>query len=216
MHVTTKTRFRGVKFGSCYTYSPFGGGTTSARSRLLCELLKANDDRFMFKYAVRVRQQVLMSSPLAGFLGPGDVLIPVPGCAPRSSRRRSVAEHLSTALVSEGLGLSVWPCLRRVCPVQKSATAIPGSRPTVGTHYHSFAVESVSATPVQVVLVDDVVTKGRTLLAAAACVQDAFPDAQIRAFALVRTMGLAPRVSRLLDPCVGEIKWRAGDAYRKP
>jgi orotate phosphoribosyltransferase len=70
--------------------------------------------------------------------------------------------------------------------------------------------------PRRIVLVDDVVTKGRTLLAAAARMRDAFPDVDIRAFALVRTMGLVSGVARLLDPCVGEIRWEGGDAYRTP
>jgi hypothetical protein len=65
-------------------------------------------------------------------------------------------------------------------------------------------------------LVDDVVTKGRTLLAAAARVQEAFPCAEIRAFALIRTMGLTRNVERLVDPCIGEIRWRGGDACRTP
>jgi hypothetical protein len=29
-------------------------------------------------------------------------------------------------------------------------------------------------------------------------------------------MGMVPEVDRLLDPCVGEISWRAGDAHRVP
>jgi hypothetical protein len=61
-----------------------------------------------------------------------------------------------------------------------------------------------------------VVTKGRTLLAAASRVHEAFPGAQIRAFALVRTMGFIPGLEQLLDPCKGEIRWKAGDAYRTP
>ena len=67
-----------------------------------------------------------------------------------------------------------------------------------------------------VVLIDDVVTKGRTLLAAATRLQEAFPEADIRAFALLRTQGLIPGVQRLLDPCKGEIRWKAGDAHRNP
>jgi hypothetical protein len=59
-------------------------------------------------------------------------------------------------------------------------------------------------------------TKGRTLLAAASRVHEAFPCAQIRAFALVRTMGMISGVQKLLDPCKGEIRWRAGDAHRSP
>jgi hypothetical protein len=58
-------------------------------------------------------------------------------------------------------------------------------------------------------------TKGRTLLAAASRVREAFPCAQIRAFALVRTMGFSG-VQQLLDPCKGEIRWRGGDAHRNP
>jgi hypothetical protein len=59
-------------------------------------------------------------------------------------------------------------------------------------------------------------TKGRTLLAAATRVQEALPHAQIRAFAMVRTMGLVPDVSLLVDPCRGHIRWKAGDARRSP
>jgi hypoxanthine phosphoribosyltransferase len=67
-----------------------------------------------------------------------------------------------------------------------------------------------------IVLIDDVVSKGRTLLAAAMRVQEALPNAQVRAFAMVRTMGLVPDVSRLVDPCRGQIRWKAGDAHRSP
>jgi hypothetical protein len=59
-------------------------------------------------------------------------------------------------------------------------------------------------------------TKGRTLLAAASRVQEAFPCAEIRAFALIRTMGLISGIQQLLDPCKGEIRWRGGDAHRSP
>jgi adenine/guanine phosphoribosyltransferase-like PRPP-binding protein len=100
--------------------------------------------------------------------------------------------------------------------VHKSATAAPGERPSVHLHYESFFIERPAVSPERIVLIDDVVTKGRTLLAAATRVHEAFPCAQIRAFALVRTMGLIAGVNQLLDPCKGEIRWRAGDAHRSP
>jgi phosphoribosylpyrophosphate synthetase len=65
-------------------------------------------------------------------------------------------------------------------------------------------------------LIDDVVTKGRTLLAAAARLHEAFPQARITAFALLRTLGFKDHIEDLLDPCVGRIGWRAGDAHRNP
>jgi hypothetical protein len=61
-----------------------------------------------------------------------------------------------------------------------------------------------------------VITKGRTLLAAAARVREAFPEARVRAFTLLRTLGFIARVDQLLDPCTGEIRWQGGDAHRTP
>jgi predicted amidophosphoribosyltransferase len=188
----------------------------SERSRLLCALLKAADNHFIFKYAVRVRQQVAGASPLAGFLGPDLLLVPVPPSAPQPAGAVWVADRLAMALVCEGLGGTVWRGLHRIRAVRKSATAAPGARPTVDAHFHSFGIDRAAMVYRRIVLIDDVVTKGRTLLAAASRVQQTFPDAQIRAFALLRTMGFVREVSRLLEPCVGEIRWRAGDAFRNP
>jgi hypothetical protein len=207
---------RTITFASCYAYSPFGSSAASERSRLMRALLKSRDAHFIFKYAVRVRQEVAGESPLTGFFRPTYVLLPVPGSAPRAAGFVSVAEYLATALIAEGLGQGIWRGLHRTCAVRKSATAAPGSRPTVGNHYDSFAVAKPAIPPQQVMLIDDVVTKGRTLLAAAARVQEALPDADIRAFALLRTVGLARGINRLVDPCIGEIRWESGDAHRNP
>jgi hypothetical protein len=207
---------RAIEYASCYVYSPTGTGAVCERSRLLRALLKAGDASFMLKYALRVRQQVSDSPPLAGFFGMSDVLVPVPGCAPSMTGGLWAAKHLAVALVNEGLGGAAWPGLRRVRAVRKSATAAPGERPTVYLHYESFLIERPAAPLERIVLIDDVVTKGRTLLAAATRLHEAFPAAQIRAFALVRTMGLVSGVQQLLDPCRGEIRWRAGDAHRSP
>jgi hypothetical protein len=206
---------RRLTFASCYVYSPRGAGAASRRSRLLRKLLKAGDERFILKYAVRVRQQVREEAVLAGFLGPGHVLVPVPGSAPAVAGMVSVTEHLALALIEAGLGRDIWTGLHRIRAVAKSATSPPLSRPTVCTHYESFSVAAATV-PSRIVLIDDVVTKGRTLLAAAARLKDASPDSEIRAFALLRTMGRVGGVERLLNPCVGVIRWRAGDAYRNP
>jgi hypothetical protein len=213
---------RAVTFASCYVYSPLGSCAISERSRLLRALVKGGDASVMFKYALRVRQRASEYPVLTGFFDATDILIPVPGSEPRDSAAISVTEHLAAALVREGLGRCAWTGLRRARAVRKSATAAPGERPTVGKHYDSFAIECSDPFPVlesesgQIVLIDDVITKGRTLLAAATRLRETFPLARIRAFALLRTMGLIPEVKQLLDPCVGEIRWRAGDAHRNP
>jgi predicted amidophosphoribosyltransferase len=178
-------------------------------------LLKAGDAQFMHRYALRVRQEVDQVSQLKDYFLPHDVLVPVPGSAPKAGGIW-VAAELAQALVLAGLGSKSWPGLHRVSAVRKSATAAQGARPTVALHYDSFGIEQPSFRADSLVLIDDVITKGRTLLAAASRVREAFPDAQIRAFALLRTMGLTSGVPRLLEPCKGVICWRAGDARRVP
>lgn len=207
---------RAIDYASCYVYSPTGTGVVCERSRLLRALLKAGDASFMLKYASRVRQQAENSPHLTGFFRADDVLVPVPGSTPHIAGRLWAAEHLAAALLEAGLGGAAWCGLHRIRAVRKSATAGPGSRPTVSVHYESFVLEDPPKALERIVLIDDVVTKGRTLLAAASRVQETLPGSKIRAFALLRTMGLTPGVQRLLDPCRGEIRWEAGDAHRSP
>jgi predicted amidophosphoribosyltransferase len=208
---------RRLLFASCYVYSPDGSGALCEHSRLLRSLLKESDDRFMEKYAIRVHQQVDGGSiALRGFFSADDILVPVPGSRADSADRGWAAGKLASALVGEGLGRAVWPGLRRIRSVRKSAYASIGSRPSVDRHYKSFALASPLWHPHSIVLVDDIVTKGRTLLAAAARLHESFPNVRIRAFALVRTMGLVADVPRLLEPCRGEIRWRHNDAHRSP
>ena len=206
-----------LAYASCYVYSPAGDGNASTRARLLRTMLKDGDARFLAKYADRVRREVLDAAPLAGFLGRDQILVPVPGSAPPRHGAASVAERLARALIVAGLGCDVWPVLLRHSAVPKSATAALGSRPTVAMHLASFAVDAHrDPPPAQIVLIDDVVTKGRTLLAAASRLRAAYPTLEIRAFAMLRTLGFVDGVQCLLAPCLGEIRWRAGDAWRNP
>ena len=207
-----------ITFASCYIYAPGGRCDVSERSRSLCALLKAGDARLILKYAQSVKQHARECPTFAGFFSSSDVLVPVPGSEPPDPLRGSVASLLAEALVREGLAGAHCDCIRRIWPVRKSATAAPRERPSVERHYDSLAVEftRLCGDPARLTLVDDVVTRGRTLLAAASRLHDAFPRARIQAFALLRTMGFAPRVDRLLDPCIGEITWRGGDARRNP
>lgn len=208
---------RTVSFASCYVYSPCGECPASRRSRSLRTLIKAGDSRLVAKYALRVRQQASEALPLADFFDATDVLVPVPGCEPRKPGSVSVTERLAAAFVQEGLGRTAWAGLHRIRAVRKSGTSMPGRRPSVKKHYETLALDAgaAGASSMQFVLVDDVVAKGRTLLASAMRLHEAFPMARIRCFALLRTMGFR-EIVRLLDPCVGEIEFKAGDAHRHP
>ncbi len=184
-------------------------------ARRVCARVKAIDPRWLPRYAGVVHRTSLHHSQLAGLFAPGAVLVPVPGSVPGSAVPW-VASQLAMALRDVGLAGTVWPGLQRQFAVRKSATALSGERPTVREHYESFAVMRPPGAIRRIVLIDDVVTKGRTLLAAAARLQGQFPDADIRAFALIRTLGFAPRLEQLIEPCQGVIRWAGGDARREP
>lgn len=216
---------RGVPFAACYVYSPRGSGAIARGSRALRTRLKHADPAWFPRYAERVRELVERYRRFNGFFGDDVVFVPVPGSEPRPGEVSAVTERLALELLKCGLGGSMWAALKRSRPVVKSATALVGKRPTVLEHRESFMLVAGGSVargipqgerPRRILLIDDIVTKGRTLLAAAATLQDALPEAEVRAFALARTLGLVPGLEHLVVPCEGEIRWADGDAWRQP
>ncbi|HJS91229.1 MAG TPA: phosphoribosyltransferase [Steroidobacteraceae bacterium] len=189
----------------------------------MCAHLKTADSRWLPGFAVRVWLETLARGYFATTFGAGVVLVPVPGSAPAKTAPW-VGERLAWCLKELGLAAQVRPLLQRRHAVRKSAFAPAGARPSVLEHYASFAVERdrldgmppTGGERMRLTLVDDVITRGRTLLAAAGRLRELFPSAEIRAFALLRTLGRTEPLERLLDPCEGEVRWVSGDARRIP
>jgi hypothetical protein len=203
-----------LSFTSCYVYSPRAAGLLGDASRQLCARIKRSDPVWLPHYAGCVHRESLRDSQLAA-LFTGAVLVPVPG----SAITREVpwpALQLTVALRGVGLADRVWLGLGRRIAVRKSATAPSAERPSVREHYESLAVLPVRDAVSRILLVDDVVTKGRTLLAAAARLEIELPQADIRAFALIRTQGFVNRMTRVFEPCHEFIRWSGGDARREP
>jgi hypothetical protein len=206
-----------LSFASFYVYAPRGEGFASAAARLVCQRVKASDPQWVPRYARQVVEVCARERRLAQLFARDVWLVPVPGCAPACTRSWAAAQ-LAMALHELGLGRDVWPAITRRMAVTRSATALQGERPTVQQHFASFGI--AAAPPGvrlrRIVLVDDVITKGRTLFAAAARLRCAFPHADIRAAALVRTAGFLSRLDRALAPCEGVVYWAGGDARREP
>ncbi|MGB6603313.1 MAG: hypothetical protein WA747_05350 [Steroidobacteraceae bacterium] len=144
------------------------------------------------------------------------ILVPVPGSG-CSGNGSWPAAHLAVTLKEFGLARAMSVALRRQFAIRKSSQASAGMRPTVEEHYRSFVGSAGSADrPEKVILIDDVITKGRTLFAAAARLRTILPHTEVRGFALLRTMGHLERLDRLIAPCEGVVYWAAGDVRREP
>jgi hypothetical protein len=222
-----EAHFPPLPFASCFAYLPGGSGPVYEEGRLLCARVKAADTAWLPHLAARVWLEARGHGRGAVAFGGRVVLVPVPGSAPVQSAAW-VGERLAWCLKEIGLAAEVWPVLRRRHPVRKSAFAAAGERPTVLEHYASFALWGKAPidpyrlagkrdeSGLQLTLVDDVITRGRTMIAAARRLREAFPVAQIRAFALVRTLRPDEMLRQVFDPCEGEVRWVAGDARRYP
>lgn len=204
-----------VPFASLLIYSPKGSSEISVKSRQVCYSIKRGDVQLLDQ-AVTALGRVFDDAGFAAFLGADVGLVPTPGSAPHVTGGLWPSERIANALVKAKRGKSVLPYLRRSVAVPKSAFAAPGERPTVERHYETIEVDGDLMAPRRLVLVDDVITRGRTLFACVRRLQEAFPQAEVRCFAMVRTMGLQPEVDRVVEPCCGRIFWSGRDADRAP
>jgi len=210
-----------IPFGSFLIYAPRGTSELSNKAKQFVRALK--EERFIgvppqspSKYAARRLADERANGILEEIFGSAPLLVPVP----RSSRTVEggiwPAYNIASALVAQRIGATVIPCLERVRAIPKSAFAATGSRPKPIEHYESIVARKMVTDRKEFCLVDDVVTKGATLLAAASRLQEAYPDANIVAFALVRTLGFVQDIERIVEPAFGTIALRGDEASREP
>ncbi len=212
-----------VHFGSFLAYSPRGESGTSQQSQLICHAIKRDgligdpQVRAIEYVVARLQQQGAVFHDL---IAPDVVLVPCPRSAPFPPGQRPVLwvpMRICEALKAAGYGSAVRPWLERKEAVPKSAFAGPGARPSARQHFETMSIMPTLDRPARITVVDDVVTKGATLLAAASLVAQAFPGAEVRAFALVRTEGFVPDIASMVDPVVGRITLKRSDrVYREP
>ena len=204
-----------LEFGALLVYSPRGNEDASRRSKDITLGIKADRAGLLAELADLLAERIV-GSELEGILGPEVVLVPVPKSAPLYPGALWPARRIADELVQRQLGREVLACLERVRAVRESALQPRGGRPSPLDHASSMTATRQLVIPEQITLVDDVVTKGATLLAGASLVRQAFPEAIVRGFALVRTMGLTPEIGEILAPCRGVIREAYGEAVREP
>lgn len=213
-----------LPFAALLAYSPRGQSETSRHSRDVTRWIKQNlvidvpgigrvpATRY---FAGRLAEE-LARSPFPRWFD-GAILVPVPRSAPLSKGALWPAFQLAAEMMARGIGREVVPCLERKVAVPKSAFRAAGERPSVQRHRDSLVVDGEASLGTRrVVLVDDVVTKGATLLAAAQVLGRVWTRAEIVGFAAIRTLGLQPEIGAILDPCVGAIRAEGNSLQREP
>lgn len=205
-----------IPYGALLAYSPRGQAEVSRRSQDVCYRLKGGDPTTLQRAVQLLREHIATGGVLSPFFGPRVALVPTPRSAPLVQGALWPAEVICRAIADAGLAGSVVPCLRRTVAVQKSARAPRGERPQVSRHFESLAVQPMVGITERIVIVDDVITKGSTALAAASRLAEIYPDADMKVFALVRTKGLVPDIDRILDPTTGIVRLVGDEGDRQP
>lgn len=203
-----------LPYGTFANYSPRGTSELSQKSRQACGHIKAGKIELIKSAIPRIKSE--NAAVLAPFLNGDAVLVPVPRSAPLADGALWPAKVIADILADEGLGQEVLPCVRRASAVRKSSSSPGKDRPSVDEHYESLAVDRELVRPARITLVDDVLTQGRTMIACARHIEEAFPDADIRCFAMIRTQGFV-EIEKIVDPSVGVIHYYpSGKTFREP
>lgn len=210
---------RSLEFGSHFVYpSPVA---TAAEQNARAFLLRMKQDFIspvppherLIDRAVAQIHRAWLRGAHRPFFGPNVTLIPAPGSARQKPNTVSSPRTICEALVSAGLAARAFPCIERLTAVPKSAYAGPGGRPNAQQHFDSMRVRRGLDDFEHIVVLDDIVTRGATLIAAAARLAEAYPRASIRAFAIARTK---PMTVGIEQPCVGTITVSHGRCRREP
>lgn len=210
-----------LDFVSLLKYSPHGSTNISVASRQIAYAIKGDrhygNVRAISRAALRIKENLEEFPFLAECFGKDVTLIPMPRSSPLKPGTLWPNMRICEAIQKEGLCESIFPCLSRVSSVTKAATAKPGGRPDPIDHFDSTKVEyePLLSSPKQITIVDDVITRGASMIGIYPKVQEAFPDAKIRCFALVRTMS-GQEVDAVVEPILGTIQFHGHSLRRQP
>jgi len=130
------------------------------------------------------------------------MLVPVPGASLTRPNTVWPSLRVCEELVRQGLGQDILTVVSRSTAVPKSAGS--AIRPPLDQHLNSLTVQARLNPPSRLLLVDDVVTSGTTMMACAIKLAQAFPGVPVSGFALARvqSVGNPPRV---FEPLVEQI-----------
>jgi hypothetical protein len=213
-----------ISYGSFLCYAPEGTSERAAAAKVVVAAIKADlyvgESIRVIPHAIaRLREQ--LTPELRDLLSLDALLVPAPKSAPFRPGTKDylwVPNRICEELLAQGFGERMEPLLVRVKAVRKSATSQAAERATPEEHYRSLRVKQRLrfSEPSEIVVVDDIITRGATLLAGVSILQEAFPAAKVRGFALVRS-AFPDAFGEIVDPFYGSVHTAAdGKTWKEP
>lgn len=209
-----------LEFGSLFSYSPHGSSESELIAREAMLLIKT--DKFFGdppKLMSRFISSLIVKDgnlPFAHFFDNAPILVPIPNSSLMQDNALWVPQRIASELYDSGFGMGVADMLLRKIPLPKAATSRAENRPKAAQHCKSLEVQETLILPKEIVLVDDIVTKGATLLGAANKLKKVFPEVNIRAFCAMRAISPSSKFRDVYDPCVGAITLHGEETSRVP
>lgn len=182
-----------IEYASFLVYNPNSkkfSSDLSALSRRVVDAVKRETAQWASKQRLGERMAGELGDAIRGtFFPTGGTLVPMPGHAPLKDPAAShwSARELCQHFASSGLASDWRPLLSRTEAVPKSAFSKPEDRPTAERHAESMSVSLELGVGEVITVVDDVITRGATMLAAVSLLAQAYPSAKVRGFALIRS-----------------------------
>ncbi|MDR5591213.1 hypothetical protein [Christiangramia sp. SM2212] len=186
--------------GVLLNYSPRGTSDRAKNSRILKGRLK-NANPKTINDVCRVLNNNENSEVLRIFFENNQCLVPVPRSAPLLRNALWPTLRIAELFVQNGIGSSVSTMVNRIDPVPKSSQFYSAEdRPTISTHLRSLRVNPPPPDTNNFILIDDILTLGRTTTACALKIKEILPNANIKIFSLMRTIGRQDDIDLLLNP----------------
>jgi len=196
-----------VKYAALLQYSPRGNSVISVKSRKIRDQIKGGRIAPLGRSIVDIINE--NNEGLKEFLNNEVTLVPVPRSSPIRESDLWPAYEVAKLLASAKMG-AISTCLYRSYPIKKSSLFYKAEeRPSIKDQYDSMGVKNTVPSN-DITLVDDVITIGRTSVAAACRISEKFPNATIRVLSMIRTMSFVPDIDSIRNVIVGTITYNSG------
>lgn len=165
-------------------YNARGNSKEAVESRIYCGACKNGNLKFSKRLA-----STIYNRKLEEYFS-DSVLVPVPRSTPLVQGAVFPTKIIADTFIAKGLGSHVVDCLIRLYAIPKSSSAYSAAtRNTIKTNLDSLGVQIQSFDEKNIIIFDDLLTLGRTTMAAAIKIAQAYPDKNVKIFAAFRTRG---------------------------